>query len=366
MIRPNPHIEMIQRDSDILSGRIGLVCLDRNERIGAFPDDVFKSMLDGLNSALFTAYPDLGPLYQRLERATGMRQNRIAVGAGSDGIIRRAFQAFLQPENTVIAPEPSYGMYSVWSRVFQANFKTASYGEGPNFRFDISILITHIKAGARICCIANPDQPTGSVLTLTELREIAKVCERSGTLLLIDEAYYPFHPDTALPLIDEFENVLIVRTFSKIGGLAGLRIGYALGAPNVIEALNVVRSPGEVNGVGAAVATYLLDNQEVLENFRVEVEQGRKILLAAAQSLGFVAPKCAGNFQLLKTPQNIQPEALFEELKARGFLIKVNFQHSTLNEYIRVTLDKPAIIETFVDAFCEVLGVLSDDTNFRN
>jgi len=359
MVRANPHIEAIRRDSDVISGRDGLVCLDRNERVSAFSEGQFQAMVDGLSPALFSTYPDLSVLYARLQDATGLAQDRIAVGAGSDAIIRRAFQAFLSPGDTVVAPDPSYGMYAVWSRVYQADFQTVPYGDGPDFAFDVDALIEKVEAGARVCCVANPDQPTGAVLSLDSLYRIATACEQSDTLFLIDEAYYPFHAQTARSLIDEFENVLVVRTFSKVGGIAGLRVGYGMGAPNVIEALHAVRSPGEVNAAGAVVATYLLDHPGVMEDFRADVEKGRELLIANARSQGFEAPPCAGNFQLLKCPNGVEPQALLERLKARGYLIKGGFGHPGLKQYVRVTLDGPAIMEPFTEALAKAVTALT-------
>lgn len=359
MVRANPHIEQIKRDSDIITGRDGLVCLDRNERTSAFAEAEFKAMLDRFSPALFSAYPDLSGVYTRLEAATGLAQERIAVGAGSDAIIRRAFQAFIAPGDVVVAPDPSYGMYAVWSRVHQADFKTVPYGDGPNFGFDVDDLIAKIEAGARMCCVANPDQPMGTVLGLDALRRIAQACQRADALFLIDEAYYPFHAETALPLLDEFDNALVVRTFSKVGGIAGLRVGYAMGAPGVIEALHAVRSPGEVNAAGAEVACYLLDHPEVMEGFRAQVEAGRSMLLAAAKALGFEAPRCAGNFQLLRCPDGVEPDALLEALKQRGYLIKGGFGHPGLKHYVRVTLDGPVIMEPFAAILGEAVRALT-------
>ena len=360
MIRPNPHLEEIRRDSDIIRGRDGLVCLDRNERASAFSDAELAEMLGGVTSKMLTTYPNLGPLYERLQRLTGLGEDRIAVGAGSDGLIRRTFQAFIQPGDMVVAPQPSYGMYTVWSRVFQAEFQGVPYGEGPDFTFDVDQLVEKIKAGARICCIANPDQPTGSVLSLDSLRTIAKACEEASTLLLIDEAYYPFYPQSAIELLDEFYNVLISRTFSKSEGIPGMRIGYALGAPNVIQALHTVRSPGEVNAIGAAVAVHLLDHPEMMKKFLEDIENGRKLLISAAENFGFEAPNCPANFQLLKCPAHIDPDDMFEELKARGYLIKAGFDHPGLKKYIRVSLDGPVIMEPFVHAMNSAMNALNN------
>jgi len=358
MVRAKLHIEQIQRDSDIITGRDDVICLDRNERVSAFTDDQLRNMLSGLSSASFNMYPNLGPLYERLQSQTGVDASQIAIGGGSDAIIRRIFQAFVAPGDVVVAPDPSYGMYRVWSRVYEAEFKTVPYSKGPNFAFDLETLIAEIESGARVCFIANPDQPTGATLEISVLRRIAEICERSDTLFVIDEAYYPFHAETALPLLEDFKNTLVVRTFSKVGGIAGLRVGYGLGAPNVINALQAVRSPGEVNSAGATIATYLLDHRDIMEDFRSEVEEGRHLLIAAAESMGFIAPSCAGNFQLLYCPTGVEPSVLIAGLKERGYLIKGGFKHPGLENYVRVTLDGPAIMTLFLEKLGDVMACL--------
>ncbi|MBF0249313.1 MAG: histidinol-phosphate aminotransferase family protein [Alphaproteobacteria bacterium] len=347
MVRANFHIQGIYRDSDVISGREGLICLDRNERVSAFDEGVFRSMLGELSSRMLSTYHDLGPLYERLECYTGLTRDRIALGAGSDAIIRRTFQAFVDAGDRVVAPDPSYRMYEVWAQVFRADYVKVPYGTGPDFRFDIEKLISAVEDGARLCCIANPDQPIGCVLPLDSLRRIASVCQRNDTLLLVDEAYFPFHDETAQPLLGEFDNILVVRTFSKVGGIAGLRVGYGLGAKDVIDALHVVRSPGEVNSVGAVIAGYLLDHTEIMDDFCAAVAEGRKCLLSTARDLGFGVPLCAGNFQLLECPNTISPVSLVAAVKARGYLIKGGFSHSSLRNYVRVTLDGPAVMEAF-------------------
>ncbi|MDV7340814.1 histidinol-phosphate transaminase [Terasakiella sp. A23] len=348
MILPNEHLIEISRDSDIISGREGMVCLDRNERVSEFPSDVFQEMLQRQSSSLFSIYPDLGPLYKRLSCQEDLPLERLSVGAGSDGLIRRVFQAFLSPGDLVLTPDPTYGMYAVWSRIFQANYLGVPYGEGPDFKFNLDDLLNGIRKGARLCCIANPDQPTGTILSLEDLRKIADVARDAGALLLIDEAYYPFHPVSARPLIDEYDNVVVLRTFSKVGGLAGLRIGFAMGDRSTMAVIQKVRSPGEVNSVGAAMACYLLENPHVIETFKNEIERSRELLIKAIEKLGFEIPVCAANFQLMKTPGDINPARLLDELANRGYLIKGGFGHSTLKEYVRVSLDVPSIIEPFI------------------
>lgn len=353
MVRPNPHLEGFRRDSDRLGDRSALVCLDRNERVSPFPPEVFAAMVGQLRPEHFTAYPDLDPIYDRLSRATGVAIDGICVGAGSDALIRRAFQAFLKPGDTVVAPDPSYGMYPVYSRMFEAAFRPVPYGD--DLTLDLGAFTAAI-AGARLVCLANPDQPTGAVLGLDALRRVARAARDADALLLVDEAYYPFASETAIPLLAEFDNLMVVRTFSKVGGLAGLRVGYALTSPDIARPLHVVRGSGEVNAAGAVMATWLLDHPEVMEDFRRSAEDGRAVLLAAAERLGLGAPASSGNFQLLRLPRGVDPAVVARECERRGTLIKAGFQHPALADCIRVTIDSPEIIGAFLPVLEQALA----------
>jgi len=355
--RPNEHLDAISRDSDCLGERRGFVCLDRNESPAPWSDEVFRDMLATLDAWDFTHYPDLGPLYDSLIRTTGLPHERLCVGAGSDAIIRRAFQAFLRPGDRVISPEPSYGMYGVWARIFQAKHIAVPYQA--NLKLPLESFVTSIESlKPRIVALANSDQPTGSMLSREEILPIVSACERVGAICLIDEAYHPFSPVTVLDEVIAHPCLLVARSFSKNSGIAGLRVGFAVSDKSIVQALHAVRSPGEVSSVGAKVATFLLQRPSVMENYRIAVEEGRGLLVAAANEMGFRSPQCFGNFQLLEAPPDLRPDQIVSETKRRGYLIKGGFAFSGLRNFVRVTLGGPAIMQPFVDYLRAACGEL--------
>ena len=349
--RPRDHLAGLSRDSDCLGERTRFVCLDRNERPSPWPEADFRAALATLKPTDFNHYPDLGPLYERLVRATGLPQARLAVGAGSDALIRRALHAYLRPGDKLLSPDPSYGMYAVWARIFEAEHVAVPYGA--DLRLDLDGFIARIEtARPRVVAIANADQPTGAMLARDSLLAIVDACARTGALCLVDEAYHPFSPVTLLGDVRDRPSLLVLRSFSKSGGIAGLRVGFAAGDAEAIRALHAVRSPGEVASLSAAIACYLLDRPEIFERHRAEVEEGRARLLAAAASLGFECPPCHGNFQLVRTAP-LAPKALAAALERRGYLVRAGFGFAPLKDAIRVTLDGPAVIDPFVAALEE-------------
>lgn len=364
MVECNPHLLRVLRDSDTLNDRDKFICLDMNERVSAFSKDYFGDMVANITPKMVSSYPHIGPLYEKLARFTGLKTDQLCLGAGSDSLIRRAFQAYLSPGDRLVTPEPTYGMYNVWARVFEAEHDTLPYSN--DLTLDVDQFISKIGSNSRIVAIANPDQPTGHALSIQDIGRIAFKTADTNTLMLIDEAYFPFGLQSAQKLMEDYPHLLIVRSFSKAGGLAGLRVGYAMAESKIIQALHAVRSPGEVNSVGAYMAAYLLDHPEIMEQFYKSIQDGRSILRKAAIKIGFGVPDCEGNFQLLRIPAEIKPEVLANSLKQQNYLIKSGFKHQGLKQCVRVTLDGPEIMNAFVETLTSISVSLPNSENRFN
>lgn len=351
---PNPHIAAVTRDSDILGDRSRFICLDRNERVSPLTPAQFADLVARLRPGHLTAYPDLGPLYRRLSELTGLPIDRLSVGAGSDAIIRRAFHAFLRPGDAILTPDPSYAMYAVWARLFQARHLVVPYEA--DLSLDVERFIAMLAERPRIAVLANPDQPTGSVLPPDQLRRVVAAAHAADVLMLVDEAYYPFWPETAMGLVAEFDNLLVVRSFSKVGGIAGLRLGFGGGHPSIIRPIQTVRGSGEVSVMAALAGEWLLDHPEVSETFRQDAERGRQVLIAAAVRLGLGVVPTQGNFQLLRVPTGVSPATVVTALEQRGYLIKASFSADCIRDCIRVTIDGPEVMGPFIEVLAEVLA----------
>lgn len=347
MIAPIPHLTRIYRDGDRHTGHPGLVGLNRNERVSPLPASVFVGIMARVQPTHLTTYPDLGPLYERLSRTLGLPEDHILVTPGSDGAIRRALQVFVDSSDIVVLPTPTYAMYPIYASIFRGAVREVPYSA--DLTLDMSAMLAAIRAGCKLVAVANPSQPTGSALTIENLARIAEAAAAVGAICLVDEAYYPFHPETALPLVRQYENLLVTRTFSKIGGIAGLRVGYAAGCPQLMENMEKVRGASEVNGVGVVAACYLLDNPEVMANFRQEVMEGRALLLQAAAALGIDCPASHGNFQVLRLPGHLPVKAVMQGLERCGYLVKGGFG-TPMQDCIRITLDGPPVITPFITA----------------
>jgi len=351
-VQPNPNLLDIHRVAENMRERSSYVRLDRNERVTPFTPAEFAPMVAAIQPEMFCAYPDPSPLVDRLAASLSIPSDGICLTNGSDAAIRKIFQTFLRDRDTVLLPEPTYAMYPIYARMFGATTSCVSYGRDRTL--DVSLFMDGLAASPRIAALACPDQPTGAVLAAGEIRRIAECAQRHDVLLVIDEAYYPFYPVTAVQLTREFKNVVVTRTFSKVGGLAGLRLGYFVADPEVIGYVERVRGAHEVNEVAIQVGCYLTDHPEIGTRFVREIEAGRTVLSRTAAELGFGCPPSPANFQLVELPPPFEPREVTAALKARGYLVKGGFDHPSVERCIRVTLAGPDVIGPFGDALKEV------------
>jgi len=351
-LQPNPAILQLRRASEDMRGRERYIRLDRNERVTPFSDAEFAAIVAGLRAAQLCAYPDPSPLIERLAASIDLPPNSIYPTNGSDAAIRKVFQAFVQPGDTVLLADPTYAMYPIYTQMFGGRADVVSYRDDRTL--DVDFFTSRLAAGPRIAAIACPDQPTGAVLPVGALRAIVSEARRRDTLVIIDEAYYPFHPVTAVDLVREFDNVVITRTFSKVGGLAGLRVGYLVAQPAIVDIVDKVRGAHEVNAMAIHTAAFVLDHPEIGDRFVNDIEAGRRVLAAAAADLGLTVPGCPANFQLVELPPALDPSAVVEALRQRGYLVKGGFAHPSVARCIRVTLAGPDVMTPFVQALRDV------------
>ena len=298
-------------------------------------------------------YPDPSPLYSRLVNHLDVLEENIYVTNGSDAALRMLFQAYVRPGKHVVFPSPTYAMYSVYAKMFRAQERTLAYDA--NLCLDIEQLHVLLQESPSVLVLANPDQPTGAVISQDELIRLAEDASQAGTLFIIDEAYHPFYPHTFVGLVNEFDNVVVTRTFSKAAGLAGMRLGYLVSNPDIVNNVRRVRGAHDVNAIAVAVGTYVLDHPEISEAYIEEVRSGRDVLAAAAHELGLGFPECPTNFQTLGLPGITNTAGIVAALREKGYLVKGNFTSRAVRNCIRVTLGPPDIMTAFASALEQVL-----------
>jgi len=275
-----------------------LLWLDKNENLDPELQELTARIFRELGPASLATYPEFGALYQKLAHWVGVTPDFLMLTPGSDGVIRLTFEACVAEGDIVVHTAPTFAMYAVYSQMFGATVQALEYrrtARGPSL--EAQAVLSHLQAvRPRLFCLPNPDSPTGTVFSPDELRSMVELCEAIGTVILIDEAYHPFYQPSCVGWTDTFNNLIVARTFAKAWGLAGLRIGYAVGHPDTIRYLHKLRPMYEVGTVAAQMIERMLDFPDAMQASVQRLNEGKKFFLREMRTLGHEVLGGEGNF----------------------------------------------------------------------
>jgi histidinol-phosphate aminotransferase len=252
----------------------------------------------------------------------------ILAGNGSDDILTIVTRTFVPPGGVLAFPEPTYSLYKVLAGIEDATVKTTPWGE--NWSLPADALLA-LKPDAIF--LTNPNAPSG---TFVPPAEIAKLAERFSGLLLVDEAYVDFADDNCLALVQKHANVVVSRTLSKAYSLAGLRFGYAVAQPQVVEQMMKVKDSYNCDAIAIAAAAAAIADQDYARQSWDHVRQERARLTEELTTLGLTVVPSHANFVLAEVPDG-RAGAMYQSLKAMGILIRY-FNAPGLDRYIRITI----------------------------
>ena len=292
--------------------------------------------------------PECRALKEAFTRVFGIPGDRVLFTNGSDEALYFLFLAFCDEEHGAAFPALSYGFYPVY-----AEFTHTPCLQIP-LREDFTIDPADYFGLGRTVIIANPNAPTGIALTAEQIESIVRA--NPDNVVAVDEAYVDFGGESVLPLIDRYENLLVIQTFSKSRSMAGARLGFAVGDPALIRDLNTVKysvNPYNVNSMTEAAAIGVLDDEEYTRANCRAVARTRTWVTEELRSLGFAVPDSAANFVFAKHPA-IGGEELYLRLKERGVLIR-HFSREDIRDYNRITVGSPEQMEILLQKIREIL-----------
>lgn len=326
------------------------VMLDKNELPWGQDKRVKEAIIARLASMDFNRYPDndCTELKKALSGYTGLDTGMICIGNGSDELILLAIQAFVEPGETIAVHMPTFMMYKSFGGICGARVWEYETGEG--FELELDDFITCLqKEKPRLTFLCSPNNPTGGRF---ELQELEQLLDKAPGMVVIDEAYFEFSGITVAGLIHKYEKLIVLRTFSKALGLAGLRIGYMLAAPSVISCVERIRSPYNVSSFSQAAAVEVLKNLDVVKE-RIELVKAERSRLYGLLSKleGIKCFESWGNFILIRSPYAGE---IFKSLQESGIHIR-KFSDPRLEGCLRLTVGSPGENDRLIKAVKEVL-----------
>lgn len=353
MIRPRKHLELIWRDPQSWGARGDSLRLDMNELVPHLDEQVFAELVSSLRPWMISAYPEVNPAYESLTETTGLSRDHFLLTAGSDAGIRTVIEAFCDPGDALVITYPTYGMYEVYAQIYDVRCVKVSHRH--DFSLDPVDILNALDERTKVIAIANPNGAIGCAVPTSDLQLIIEHASGNGAVVLLDEAYIHYYQDHWTQRIDDYDNLVIVRTFSKAGGLAGLRFGYLLSNPALREWLFKIKPVIEISSVAAIFGAYLLKHPEVVERAVKATLQGRDYLLARLREADFETYCGATNFIQVKFGP--YKEAVLEELSKRKIRVKDQSGSELLREYTRITFGPREEMDLLLDAVFEVVTV---------
>lgn len=297
-----------------------------------------------MDAGLLRLYPDptASSLVEALAAAHKVAPTQIFPGVGSDDVLAMIFLTFFNSEKPVLFPDITYSFYSVWAEVYRIPY------ERPALKDDFTINVSDYYRDNGGIVIANPNAPTSIAMGLDSIRDILN--HNRDSIVVVDEAYIDFGGESALALLPEYDNLIVVRTFSKSRSMAGLRIGYAIASPEIIKAMNDVKysiNSYTLNQPSIILGTLAAQNGAYYDEITAKVVATRSRTVKRLSELGFTCLPSSANFVFAKHNKRSGQE-IFDALKAAGIYVR-HFSAPRIDDYLRITIGTDAQMDAMFE-----------------
>ena len=299
-------------------------------------------------------YPDpcITKLVQTLSAYHGVWPENVFAGVGSDDVLSVAFQTFFNSDESLLFPDVTYSFYPVWADLYGISYKTVRLDDD----FKINVSDYFIPNGGII--IANPNAPTGISLPLKDIEELVR--NNQDSVVIIDEAYVDFGGESAINLTKDYENLLVVRTFSKSRSLAGLRVGYAIGSEALIKAMNDVKfsiNSYTLNAPAIQMGIASVKDDAYFKEGISKIKETRQKTVEGLEFAGFAVLESDANFVFAKHGRH-KAKDIFEELKKRKIYVRY-FPKNRIDNYLRITIGTDEEMTKFLKEIRDITEQLS-------
>jgi histidinol-phosphate aminotransferase len=339
------------KSPDTLKGKVevpieGIIKLDANENPYGCSPRVNQALADYPD---INVYPDSGQteLRKQLQEYTSVAMEHIVAGAGSDQLIDLILRLFIKSGDELINCTPTFAMFHFFIKLNGGTPVEVPRDE--NFCVDVDTIKKAVTGKAKVILLATPNNPTGTVIPREDILEILD----SGLPVIVDEAYYEFTGETVAPLVEEYNNLMVLRTFSKWAGLAGLRIGYGLFPTRIADYLLRIKEPYNINAAAQVAVRESLNDVDYLMNNVKTIIAERERLFSRLKEMGWLKPyPSQANFILCSVLKGGARE-LQQKLEDRGILVRY-FDQPLLKDMVRISIGRPEENDILMETLNEI------------
>ncbi|MDE6435789.1 MAG: histidinol-phosphate aminotransferase family protein [Lachnospiraceae bacterium] len=330
--------------------RTQYIRMDGNESIDGLPEEFIKDVLGEIDSNCLATYPNQRQCTEAIADRLNIPRENIFVTNGSDRAIKMIFEVYVDKNDRVIMTNPTFEMYGVYTTMYGAEAVLVDYelDDKKEFEFPFDKYMKEIKKGAKMAIIVNPDNPTGAIIEPDKLMQLLEYTEKTGTLVIVDEAYYGFYDTSVISKILQYNNLIVLRTFSKIMGLAGVRLGFLAANEDIIYDVKRIAAPAAVSAISLKFGEKLMQRTDILEQLFSDYRREKKYLEKRLSENNILYVNSHANFLLIPCEKDLK--ATYEAFKENGILIACK-----LNKYIRINIGNERITDEFIRVYKKVV-----------
>ena len=323
---------------------------DANESAEGLPRDFVDEVLKELTPEYLAMYPEPERFIEKYANFIGVGYDNVYATNGSDHGIRVLLETFGEPGKEVVTVSPTFEIYWVCCSLLGLKHQPVSYND--DFTIPVTRILDAITTDTRVVVLLNPNSPIGNLFTEDEVQSVIIKAQSVGAVVILDEAYHYFYEKTFLHFAMENDNVLLLRTFSKLMSLAGCRIGMIVGSSELIHYVKNSRLAYELNTVGLLFAERLLEHREIIENLINQEKEGKSFLMDELHKLGYWCMDCHGNYVLVK-PRHDAHDVTHRLAEEKKTLVH-SYGNALMKDMLRITTGPKKSMEYFLKVFLEV------------
>ena len=345
----NPNNESTQRVFP-MQGRAAFHRYDANENPEGLPKEFVDSVLKELTPEFLAMYPEPERFIGKYADYLGIAKENVYCTNGSDHGIRVLLETFGEPGKEVITVSPTFEIYWVCCNLLGLKHKPVHYNA--DYTVSVKSILEAITKDTRVVVLLNPNSPIGNLYSEEEVQQVIEKATSVGAIVVLDEAYHYFYEKTFLHFAMENDNVVLLRTFSKLMSIAGLRVGMIVGHKELIHWVKNSRLAYEMNSVGLLFAERILEHPDMIEELIKQEKEGKAYLIAELEKRGYWYMDCHGNYVLVK-PKHDAHEVSHRLAEEKHTLVHP-YGNVMMKELIRVTVGSVKAMEFFTRVFFEI------------